>query len=530
MARFIVIVVLVAAWFSGLASAQAETPTPGGSAIVILGSDPEHLNAGISTGYPIGAVGANLYSALVYLDPDGAPHGELAESWTVSDDNLVYTFTLRPAAFHDGEPLTSADVVYSMEEVLAPNHGRFLNAYNAIASIEAPDDATVVITLEQPYAPLLGLLSVFDAPVLPRHVYEGTDVLTNPANQQPIGSGPFRFVEWVRGERVVLERYDDYFLEPALLDRLVYRIVPQDVARAVALEVGEADLVWGFYMPPADLDRLEADPNIEVWRGLTIPSLYFVFVNTDNPDLADPRVRQALMHAIDREQIVEQAQGGLGEVAAGPFGAGFAYAYSEAADFRDLYPYDPERARELLAEAGVSDLSLDFVYDSARGAFAAAAEIMRDNLRQVGITLNVQPVERSVMVERVYGRQYDLSDAVVHVERRSRHRLPPHLPQRGTRHQLRQRHRLLEPRGRRAAQPGRRPPRPGGARGALRTGAGDPRARRPDARHLRRALDAGLRGQPPRPARALRSARRARVRLAGAVRGAPAERARAARG
>jgi peptide/nickel transport system substrate-binding protein len=409
MARFIVIVVLVAAWFSGLASAEAETPTPGGSAIVILGSDPEHLNAGISTGYPIGAVGANLYSALVYLDPDGVPHGELAESWTVSDDNLVYTFTLRPATFHDGEPLTSADVVYSMEEVLAPNHGRFLNAYNAIASIEAPDDATVVITLEQPYAPLLGLLSVFDAPVLPRHVYEGTDVLTNPANQQPIGSGPFRFVEWVRGERVVLERYDDYFLEPALLDRLVYRIVPQDVARAVALEVGEADLVWGFYMPPADLDRLEADPNIEVWRGLTIPSLYFVFVNTDNPDLADPRVRQALMHAIDREQIVEQAQGGLGEVAAGPFGAGFPYAYSEAADFRDLYPYDPERARELLAEAGVSDLSLDFVYDSARGAFAAAAEIMRDNLRQVGITLNVQPVERSVMVERVYGRQYDLS-------------------------------------------------------------------------------------------------------------------------
>ena len=409
MTRLIVIVAFVAAFFAAPALAQAETPTPGGSAIVILGSDPEHLNAGISTGYPIGAVGANLYSALLYLDADGVPQGELAESWTVSDDNLVYTFTLRPATFHDGEPLTSADVVYSMEEVLAPNHGRFLNAYRAIASIEAPDDATVVITLEQPYAPLISLLTVFDAPILPRHVFEGTDPLTNPANQQPIGSGPFQFVEWVRGERVVLERYDDYFLENALLDRVIYRVVPQDVARAVALEVGEADLVWGFYMPTADLDRLDANPDIDVWRGLTIPSLFFVFVNTDNPDLADPRVRQALMHAIDREQIVEQAQGGLGEVAAGPFGAGFAYAYSEAADFRTLYPHDPERARELLAEAGVSDLTLDFVYDSARGAFASAAEIMRDNLRQVGITLNVQPVERSVMVERVYGRQYDLS-------------------------------------------------------------------------------------------------------------------------
>jgi peptide/nickel transport system substrate-binding protein len=305
--------------------------------------------------------------------------------------------------------VTSADVVYSMESILAPNHGRFQTAFRVIESITAPDDATVVIRLQRPYAPLISLLTVFDAPVLPKHVFEGTDPLTNPANQAPIGSGPFRFVEWVRGERVVLERFDGYFLEPALLDRLIYRIVPQDVARSVALEVGEADLVWGFYMPTSDLDRLEANPAVQVWKGLAIPSLYFMFMNTANPALADVRVRQALMHAIDREQIVEQAQGGLGQVASGPFGAGFGYAYDAGADYRTLYPYDPERARALLAEAGVSDLTLDFVYDSARGSFAAAAEIMRDNLRQVGITLNVQPVERSVMVERVYGRNYDLS-------------------------------------------------------------------------------------------------------------------------
>ncbi len=409
MRRPLILLALTLMWFAGHALAQAETPTPGGTAIVVLGSDPEHLNAGISTGYPIGAIGASLYSALVYLDRDGVPQGELAESWSVSDDDLIYTFTLRPAAFHDGTPLTSADVVFSMEEVLAPNHGRFLNAYRNIASLSAPDDATVVIELERPYAPLINLLTVFDAPVLPKHVYEGTDPLTNPANENPVGSGPFRFVEWVRGERVVLERFDEYFRENALLERLIYRVVPQDAARSVALEVGEADVVWGFYMPPADLDRLDANPDIDVWKGLTIPSLYFVFVNTDNPALADPRVRQALMFAIDREQIVEQAQGGLGEVAGGPFGAGFAYAYDEASDYRVLYPHDPERARELLAAAGVSELTLDFVYDSARGAFAAAAEIMRDNLRQVGVTLNVQPVERSVMVERVYGRDYDLS-------------------------------------------------------------------------------------------------------------------------
>ncbi|MDF1523967.1 MAG: ABC transporter substrate-binding protein [Trueperaceae bacterium] len=408
MSRLFIVLASLAAFLAAPALAQG-TPTPGGTAIVVLGSDPEHLNAGISTGYPVGAVGASVYSALIAIGADGAPYGELAESWTVSDDNLVYTFDLRPATFHDGEPVTAADVVYSMTDVLAPNHGRFQRAFNEMASVVAPDPETVVITLNRPYAPLLSLLTVFDAPVLPKHVFEGTDPLTNPANEAPIGSGPFRFVEWVRGERVVLERFEDYFLEPALLDRVIYRTVPQDVARSVAIEVGEADLLWGFYMPTSDLGRLEANPDVAVWKGLTIPALYFMFMNTDHPALADVRVRQALMHAVDREQIVAQAQGGLGEVAGGPFGSAYRYAYGEATDYRTLYPFDPERARALLAEAGVGDLTLRFVYDSARGAFAAAAEIMRDNLRQVGITLDVQPVERSVMVERVYGRDYDLT-------------------------------------------------------------------------------------------------------------------------
>lgn len=388
-----------------------DAPTPGGTAIVVLGSDPEHLNPGISTSYPVGAVAANLYSGLVRQLADGTPEGDLAESWTVSDDNLIYTFSLRNATFHDGAPVTSADVVYSMNEVLAPNHGRFITAYNQIASIEAPDERTVVITLEQPYAPLISLLTVFDAPVLPKHLYEGTDPLTNPVNNQPVGSGPFRFSEWVRGERLEVVRYDDYFRadETALLDRILFRIVPQDVGRSTALEVGEADLAWGFYLPPADLPRLEGNPDLQVWRGITIPALYFVFINNDTPGLDDPRVRQALMHAVDRQQIVEQAQGGLGQEASGPFGAGFSYAYDESTDYRALYPYDPERARELLAEAGVSDLRLRFVYDSARSAFAATGEIMRDQLGQVGITLELQPVERAVMVERVYNRDYDLS-------------------------------------------------------------------------------------------------------------------------
>jgi peptide/nickel transport system substrate-binding protein len=402
---FVLAALLVAPAFA------ADTPTAGGTAIVVLGSDPEHLNTAISTSYPIGAVGASLYSALVYLDADGVPHGELASAWTVSPDDLTYTFTLRPATFHDGTPLTSADVVHTMVNVLAPNHGRFQTAFRAIESITAPDAATVVIRLTRPYAPLIGLLTVFDAPILPKHLYEGTDPLANPVNQAPVGSGPFRFVEWVRGERVVLERFDGYFGEPALLDRLIYRIVPQDVARSVALEVGDADLVWGFYMPTADLARLESNPNVDVWKGLTIPSLFFMFMNHAHPALADVRVRQALMHAIDREQIVEQAQGGLGQVAAGPFGAGFSVAYDEATDYRTLYPYDPERARALLAEAGyASGLTFDFELPEPYATERRTGEIIAQQLRDVGITVNLSVVEWGTWIQRIFlGGDYDMT-------------------------------------------------------------------------------------------------------------------------
>ncbi len=403
------LVVLLAAALLALPAFAQGTPVPGGTAIVILGSDPEHLNPGLSTGYPVGAVGANIFSGLVRLNAEGRAEGDLAESWTVSDDNLVYTFTLRAANFHDGTPVTSADVVYSMTDILAANQGRFKTAFAQMASVEAPDPHTVVITLKQPYAPLIGLLTVFDAPVLPKHVYEGTDPLTNPANSEPIGSGPFKFATWVRGERIEIVRNDDYFLDKALLDKIIFRIVPQDVARSTALETGEADLLWGFYLPPADLPRLQANPDLQTWTGITIPALYFVFVNNRTPGLDDARVRQALMYAVDREQIVEQAQGGLGQSASGPFGAGFRYAYDQSTDYRTLYPFDPEKARALLADAGVSDLTLRFVYDSARGAFAAAGEIMRDQLRGVGITLELQPVERAVMVDRVYNGDFDLS-------------------------------------------------------------------------------------------------------------------------
>lgn len=407
----IVISVLAATLLVAAPVAAAEEPRRGGSLVVVLGADPEHLNPAISTGYPVGAVGATIFSALVWLDAERRPQPDLAESWEISPDGLTFTFHLRrDARWHDGQPLTSADVKFTMEKLLGPYHGRFRRAYDHIEAIETPDDHTVVIRLRKPFAPLMGLLSVFDAPILPKHIFDGTDPFRNPATLRPVGSGPFIFREWVRGDRIVVERNPDYYEEPAYLDRVIFRIIPTEVARVIALETGEADVVLSFYLPWSEVPRLERHPDLKVWKGVTIPALYFIFVNTKHPQLSDPRVRQALMHAIDRDQIVEQAMMGLGRPAGGPFGVGFPWAYGEATDYQLLYPYDPSRAQALLGEAGVDRLTLNYVFDAAREPFRIVGEIIKDNLRAVGIDLKLVPMERSVMIEHVYHRRaFDLT-------------------------------------------------------------------------------------------------------------------------
>lgn len=405
----ILLILLVVSLVSGVFA--QEEPRYGGDLIISLGSDPEHLNPALSTGYPIAAATADVYSALVWRDEEGEYRPDLAKSWEVSDDYLTYTFHLRDNVYwHDGEHFTSGDVKFSMEELLADFHGRFDTAFQHVESITTPDDYTVIITLKSPYAPLLSLLTVFDAPILPQHLFADGNPFENPHTNNPIGTGPFQFKEWSRGDRIVLERFDNYFEDPAYLDRVIFRIIPDEPARTIAMETGEVDYTLGFYLPVADLDRLRNMPTLEYWQGIRIPALFFVFINTDHPELGDVRVRQAIMHAIDRELLVDLAYDGLGHIGIGPLGAAFPMVYSENADVGKLYPYDPAKAKSLLAEAGVSNLELNIIFDSGRPAFKDSIEIMRSNLADVGITLTLEPMERSVMVERVYEeRSYALS-------------------------------------------------------------------------------------------------------------------------
>ncbi len=407
---FVLALVFVVAF--GLSPVRAESPSEGGDLVVALGEDPEHLNPALTTGYPVAAATANVYSALTWRSEDGEAQPDLAKSWDVSDDYLEYTFYLQEdVRWHDGEAFTSADVKFSMEELLANYHGRFQDVAERIADIETPDDYTVVITLEEPYAPFLSSMTVFDAPILPRHLLEDVDDYGDAdITTSPVGTGPFQFVEWERGDRIVLERYDDYHGQVAYMDRLYYNILPDTASRTAALETGEVDYIMGHYFPRADIPRFRENPDIEVWQGIRIPALWFAFVNHEHPELGDPLVRQALMHATDRDLIIELSQEGLGNYKIGPMGASFEFVDFPETNYENLYPYNPDRARELLDEAGVDSLDIEIIVDPAREDLMQAAEIMQDNFRQIDVNLSIDTQEREVMIENVYEkRNYDLS-------------------------------------------------------------------------------------------------------------------------
>lgn len=407
-ALFCAFIILV----SGIAAAQQAQPQRGGTIVIALGADPETLNPGITTGYAVGAITANVFSGLIRLGPRGEVLPQLATSWDVAANGMTYTFRLRSGVrWHDGRAFSAQDVKFSLEEIAGKFHGRFRLGFANVESVTTPNASTVVIRMKQPFAPFLQMLDTFNAPIMARHLFQGEDVANSPKNLRPVGTGPYIFREWVRGDRIVLERNPNYW-EPVYADRLIFRIVPNAAQRTTALQTGEVDVVTDFYLSKTDVPRLQQSRTVRVRHGQPIPALDFMFINTRRGALANAQVRQALAFAINREQIVQQAMRGLARPARGPFGDGFRFAYTREADFTRLYPYNPQRAAQLLREAGVAQgsLRLSMVYDAARAPLADAAQIIRDNLRQVGITVDLVPLERSVMIDRVYTRaDYDLT-------------------------------------------------------------------------------------------------------------------------
>jgi len=409
------------------ATEEAAQDAPrGGTLVAAISSDPGGLNPAITTSGGTHTASELMFNGLVDLDVNGEPVPELAESWDVEEDGALYRFHLRDGVtWHDGTPFTSADVKYTFDEVLLEYHSRTQASVGAsLQSIETPDDLTVEFRFEQPYAPLLQQLNVTEAPIIPRHIYEGTDPLQNPANISPVGTGPFRFVSYTPDSEVVLERNDEYFEEGLpYLDEVVMRVIPEASSQVIAFEAGEVD--WLFGVPGPDLERLAADETVEFLETPVNPGgsncIMTVSFNLDRPMFADPAVRRALASALDREQFVERVLFGQGQVAEAPVHSGIPWAHAEDVA---LPEFDPDEAGRLLDEAGWvregdgvrTAQGVEGVPDGTPLAFSfthfptfnSYAELLRAQLSVVGADVTLVPLEPPVFVERVFtNRDFD---------------------------------------------------------------------------------------------------------------------------
>jgi peptide/nickel transport system substrate-binding protein len=396
----------------GLATEQ---PRRGGTAVIAVSGDPGHLNPAISTAGPLHAVAGSLYNGLVALDREGTPRPDLARSWEVAPDGRSVTFRLvEGVRWHDGEPFTSADVKFSFEEVLFRFHARArAGLAPAVKAIETPDANTVVFRLHRPHPALLRQLDVTEAPIIPRHVYAGTDLNQNPANLRPVGTGPFRFESYRRDDQVVLVRNAAYFkADLPRLDRLVFRILPNANTQVNAFLAGEVDMLQR--VSAIDAQRLKGQPvtlvDTQAAAGGANCIMTLAF-NLERPRMADLRVRQAFAQAIDREKILRLVIFGQGRVAAAPIGSGIAWAHLPGA--LDALRLDPASANRLLDEAGLARgadgtrATFDILHFPA---FARYSELMREQLAAVGIGMRVRMMDPAAFVQTVFTqRDFDLA-------------------------------------------------------------------------------------------------------------------------
>lgn len=395
----------------------AQQPKAGGVLRTPVWPAPVVLNSAISTSGPESFIGPKIFDGLLAYDFGLVPRGSLATAWNASDDGTRITFELREGVkWHDGKPFTSKDVAFTFMKVLKVIHGRGKTTFAGLTAVETPDDRTAIFVLERPNPAMMRALDSRESPILPAHIYEGTDITTNPANTNPVGTGPFRLEEYEIGSHLVLVKNPDYWEAGyPLLDQIVMQFVADPATRAAMLESGQADAVFLNMIPAQDILRLAATGAfVKDSRGFeAMPSAQQMDFNLDNPILADVRVRHAIAHAIDTEWITANVWHGLGHAGKSPL-------HVDQVEYYNLegvpsYAFDLERANALLDEAGHPRgadgtrfaLTLD---PSPWGTESiTASAYIREQLRQIGINVTVRTQDFAVFTTTVWtARKHDI--------------------------------------------------------------------------------------------------------------------------
>ena len=362
--------------------------------VYALNTDVQSLDPQIQNDTTSEQVVKMLYNTLLKFEDDGTVVGDLAESWSVSEDKLTWTFNLKQGVkFHNGKELTSADVKATFDRALNAEAGglRTTEIIKMFTAVEAPDPYTVTITTDGPYGPMESLmcnmsLGIMDADYIEKY---GLDLGTSVEGEN--GTGPFKVVSWERDQEIVVERFDDYFGTPAKLKTVVYTVIPEAASRVIALETGEVDVI--DKPTNEDLERLEADTeNFTVLRKPTISQRLFRF-GCNDPIISNTKVRQAIVYAIDRQAIIDALFTGSAYPSTAPL-APVTFGYSDLGEIEQ----DLELAKSLLAEAGYPDgFDTKIVTTERYQNGIELAEIISQQLAEIGINAEIEVWEWSAL-------------------------------------------------------------------------------------------------------------------------------------
>lgn len=401
-------IALATALTVGGALAQSQ----GGTLVQITQPEPPNLAPYVSTSGPIAQVTSKVFDGLLEYDFNLQPQPSLANSWTVSPDGLTITFNLRDdVVFHDGTPLTSEDVRFTVMDVLKQAHPRGIATFKNVTAVETPDPHTAIFRLDAPAPYIMMALHSAESPILPAHIYSQGDIRAHANANEPIGSGPFRFVEWRRGEIVRLDRNDNYWRDgQPYLDRIVVRFIADASTRTAVLEQGEAHVAGFGAVPYQDVRRLEALDTIEVTtRGYEMisPIVEMIF-NTQEPPFDNAKVRQAVNYAIDRQFVIDNVWFGYGTPASGPISSNFEPAglFGRGIDFS--VPDRIEIANRLLDEAGfprgADGIRFEITHDVTPYGeeWQRFGEITVQNLAEIGIKANIRYEDLPTWLSRTY--------------------------------------------------------------------------------------------------------------------------------
>jgi peptide/nickel transport system substrate-binding protein len=397
------------------AQEQSRCPRYGGTLVIGRVDDSSTLNPLLTIDDASFMVANQIFNSLIeraFVDGQLGYKGDLAEEWNVSQDGKTLFFRIvRNATWHDGTPLTANDVKFTLELYLKQPLPQ-ASFFRVIESVETPDNYTVIIKLKQPSPTFIPLALAFwrNHMIIPRHLYEGTNITTNPYNMRPIGSGPFKFVEWKKGDYILLERNDNYFKAGLpCLDKIIFKVLPNTEAMLNALATGEIGAI--NLVPEVNLDQVRSMTGVKLFPIFTgLGLVLYISINTQKYPLSIKEVRQALNYAINKDEIIKLVLGGVGRPQTGIFS-------SELGPFHNPsvgYEYNPDKANQILDSLGFkkgpdgirvtpngTKLSFKLYFTAGDLPRMRASEIVKEQLKKIGVEIIPQSFDWPTLREMI---------------------------------------------------------------------------------------------------------------------------------